>query len=122
MRTPARVFFAIFFGMVLGCGMAAAQQMPGVGSPRGPFDTSSGPHQDTGERHARMLKEMARQRNVIRQKEIVADTDRLLELANQLKTAVDKSNKNELSLNVVDTAAAIEKLAKQVKQKMRDGQ
>ena len=69
-----------------------------------------------------MLREMAKERNVLRQKEIVDDTDQLLDLAKQLKDAVDKSSKDELSLSVVDTAAEIEKLARSVKEKMRDGQ
>ncbi len=75
---------------------------------------------DPGQSH--MLRQMAKERNVIRQKEIVDATDQLLALAKQLKEAVDKSNKDELSLSVVDTAAEIEKLAKSVKDKMRDGQ
>ena len=69
-----------------------------------------------------MLKAMAKERNVIRQKEIIDDTTQLLDLAKQLKDAVDKSSKDQLSLSVVDTAAQIEKLAKSVKEKMRDGQ
>ena len=70
----------------------------------------------------RMLKDMSRERNALRQKQIVADTDQLLGLARQLKDAVDKSTKDQLSLSVVNTASEIEKLAKTVKEKMRDGQ
>lgn len=69
-----------------------------------------------------MLRAMAKERSVVRQKEIVEDTNQLLDLAKQLKAAVDKSSKDQLSLNVVTTAAQIEKLAKSVKDKMRDGQ
>lgn len=68
-----------------------------------------------------MMREMAKERSVLRQKEIVDQTNQLLDLAKQLKEAVDKSNKNQLSLDVVNTANEIEKLAKSVKQKMRDG-
>lgn len=68
-----------------------------------------------------MMREMAKERSVLRQKEIVDETNQLLDLAKQLKDAVDKSNRNQLSLNVVNTASEIEKLAKSVKQKMRDG-
>ena|SRR5579872_6595986 len=71
---------------------------------------------------ARMMKEMSRDRNALRQKEIVADTDQLMDLVKQLKDAVDRSNKDQLSLSVVNTATEIEKLAKSVKEKMRDGQ
>lgn len=69
-----------------------------------------------------MLREMAKQREVLRQKEIVDDTNHLLDLAKQLKDAVDKSSRDQLSLDVVNTADKIEKLAKSVKQKMRDGE
>jgi hypothetical protein len=70
----------------------------------------------------RMMKDMSRERNAIRQKQIVDDTAQLLDLAKQLKDAVDKSSKDQLSLSVVNTATEIEKLAKVVKEKMRDGQ
>jgi len=71
---------------------------------------------------SRMLKDMSRERNELRQKQIVEDTNQLLDLARQLKDAVDKSSKDQLSLSVVNTATEIEKLAKTVKEKMRDGQ
>jgi ATP-dependent helicase/DNAse subunit B len=70
---------------------------------------------------AHMMREMAKERSVLRQKEIVDETNQLLDLAKQLKEAVDKTDRDQLSLNVVNTAAEIEKLAKSVKQKMRDG-
>jgi selenocysteine lyase/cysteine desulfurase len=65
---------------------------------------------------------MSKERNALRQKEIIDDTEHLLDLAKQLKDAVDKSSKDQLSLAVVNEAAEIEKLAKVVKEKMRDGQ
>jgi hypothetical protein len=65
---------------------------------------------------------MSRDRNVLRQKEIIEDTNHLMDLVKQLKDAVDKSSKDQLSLSVVNTAGEIEKLAKSVKDKMRDGQ
>lgn len=68
-----------------------------------------------------MLRKMAQERNVDRQKQIIADTDKLLALAKKLKEEVDKSDKDQLSLDVVDTASQIEKLAKSVKERMRDG-
>ena len=74
---------------------------------------------DPGQAH--MLREMAKERNVLRQKEIIDDTNQLLDLAQQLKAAVDKTNKDRLSLSVVHTAAQIEKLAKAVEKKMREG-
>ena len=54
-----------------------------------------------------------------RQKHIVDETTKLLQLATELKAAVDKSNKNELSLDVIRKADDIERLAHDVKTRMR---
>jgi hypothetical protein len=70
---------------------------------------------------AHMMHKMLKERNTLRQQAIVEDTKHLVELANELKEAVDKSSQDELSLDVVNTANQIEKLAKSVKEKMRDG-
>ncbi len=65
-----------------------------------------------------MQKRAARQRNLERFAQLKKDTDQLLELATQLKKAVDEANDQTLSLQVVRKAEQIEKLAKQVRQKM----
>jgi hypothetical protein len=62
---------------------------------------------------------MEKRYNLQRQQEIQKDTEKLLELATELKQAVDKSNENMLSLDVIKKAEQIEKLAKQVKDKMK---
>jgi hypothetical protein len=93
---------------------------PPAGFPTGPDMTPTTPNNDPGLRH--MLHKMAKERNTDRQKKIEADTARLLELAKQLHAAVVKSNKNTLSIDVVKDAEEIEKLAKSIKDKMRDGQ
>ena len=67
----------------------------------------------------RIEEHMAERRNTDRQRMLVADTDKLLMLAQQLKADVDKSNKDELSIDVVKRAEQIEKLARSVKEKMR---
>ncbi|HWZ82442.1 MAG TPA: hypothetical protein VNW47_07455 [Terriglobales bacterium] len=48
------------------------------------------------------------------------DTDKLLSLANELKSNVDKTSPSILSLDVIKKAQEIEKLAKSVKDKMRE--
>jgi hypothetical protein len=63
---------------------------------------------------------MEKARNSDRQKHLVQDTDRLLALAKELKEDVDKSNEDTLSLDVVKKASEIEKLAKGVKEHMRN--
>ena len=64
-------------------------------------------------------KELAKRANVQRQQEIKKDTEKLLELATELKQSVDKSSENTLSLDVVKKAEQIEKLARAVKEKMK---
>jgi nitric oxide reductase activation protein len=58
-------------------------------------------------------------RNSERQKRLVADTDKLLALATDLKAQVDKTNKDTLSMDVIKKADEIEKLAHSVKERMK---
>ena len=60
-----------------------------------------------------------RRRNEERQKKLVEDTTKLLQLANELKAAVDKSDKNTLSMDVMRKSEEIEKLAHSVHERMR---
>jgi hypothetical protein len=48
------------------------------------------------------------------------DTDQLLKLATELKESVDKANQNTLSLEVIKKSEQIEKLAKSVRDKMKN--
>ncbi|HEV2116690.1 MAG TPA: hypothetical protein VGR48_11730 [Terriglobales bacterium] len=64
-------------------------------------------------------REREKKLNQERQAELKRDTDKLFQLATQLKQAVDKSNENTLSLDVIKKAGEIEKLAKSVREKMR---
>ena len=57
-----------------------------------------------------------------RQAQLVADTNKLLELSQELKAEVSKSSKDTLSLAVVKKAAEVEKLAKSLKERMRNNQ
>lgn len=70
----------------------------------------------------KMNEQMSAARNTQRQKLIVDDTAHLLQLAQQLNDEVSKSSKDMLSLSVVKKADEIEKLAKTIKDKMRDGE
>ncbi len=64
-------------------------------------------------------KERQKSANMARQTSLQKDTDKLLQLAQELKASVDKSNENTLSLQVIKKAEEIEKLAHNVKEKMR---
>lgn len=71
------------------------------------------------EEFLRIEKENARRANEQRQLELKRDTDKLLQLTNELKQYVDKTNENILSLEVIRKAEEIERLAKSVKEKMK---
>jgi hypothetical protein len=55
-----------------------------------------------------------------RHKKLAADVERLLALSNELKSDVDKANKDELSVAVIRKAAEIEKLAHDVQSRMKN--
>jgi hypothetical protein len=67
----------------------------------------------------KMEAEQAKMRLAGRQKQLVEDTQKLLALANELKAEVDKSTKDTMSLEVIKKADEIEKLAHNVKEKMK---
>jgi hypothetical protein len=90
---------------------AAATLDPQYGSTRGAGDASWNKDQ---------LERMQKQQHEERQKQLKADTDKLLQLATDLKTSVDKTNEHILSLDVIKKAEEIERLAKHIKTNMRD--
>ncbi len=79
-------------------------QLPGLSDAPDPrFNTPKMEHMRENERRTRLL----------------ADTARLVALSTELKEEVDKTSKDELSLDVVRKAAEIEKLARDVKERMK---
>jgi hypothetical protein len=74
---------------------------------------------DEDEARARLTHEMAKKANQERLAALKVDTDKLLKLSVELKSYVDKSNENVLSLDVIKRAEEIEKLAHSVKDKMK---
>lgn len=67
----------------------------------------------------RMEKERLKALNKERHESLKKDTDKLLLLATELKEAVDKSSKDTLSLEVIRKTEEVEKLSKQVREKMK---
>jgi hypothetical protein len=76
--------------------------------------------QTQSQQEKEMMDRQLHEANKKRQQDIRNDTEKLFQLASELKAAVDKSNENLLSLEVVRKADEVEKLAKRVKEKMRD--
>ena len=109
-------------GMGVGIAHPSSTQTNSGGTQSSPPPPSPSPKrssldQDTGPTSPEAVQ--ARLRNADRQKQLVDDTAKLVSLANALKDEVDKSTKDELSLEVVRKADEIEKLAHNVKEKMK---
>jgi hypothetical protein len=106
----AKIITAGSLGLVM-CGSLLAAT-PAPANPQ--VETRQDPSQKE------MQDRMAREANKKRQQDIREETDKLFQLATELKAAVDKSNENLLSLDVVRKADEVEKLAKKVKEKMKE--
>ncbi|RRA49666.1 hypothetical protein [Acidipila sp. EB88] len=79
----------------------------------------AGRNGDSGGEGQHLQEQLADRRNSERQKELVADTEKLFQLAQQLRDEVAKSNKDQLSIPVIKRSEQIEKLARSVREKMR---
>lgn len=67
----------------------------------------------------RMQEQVEKSRNSERQRRLQADTEKLFDLATELKQEVAKTDKNTLSIEVIKKADEIEKLAHSVKERMK---
>jgi hypothetical protein len=86
---------------------------PGVAAP----DDNAQP---AGPMRAIMDEQRKKAINDDRRKHLEEDVARLQALTNELKTDVDKANKDELSLDVIRKAGEIEKLAHDVQSRMKN--
>ncbi|HEX3968689.1 MAG TPA: hypothetical protein VHW70_12035 [Edaphobacter sp.] len=91
------------------------QQIPGMP----PKPGTGMPDDPMGPLDANRAERQAKLQNDDRQKRLVADTEKLLVLATDLKAQVDKSTKDTLSVDVIKKADEIEKLARSVKERMK---
>lgn len=114
MRTTL-LCFALIFAMTVPqlCAQSQRDNQPTFQLPGAPPSRPQDPMQEKVEADA------AKQRNLQRQQDIKRDSEKLLELATELKQYVDKTNENIISLDVIKKADQIEKLAKSVKEKMK---
>lgn len=83
-----------------------------------PSDMNSAPT-DPDDPRVRMAHDMEKKAAKERVAALKSDTDKLLKLSTELKSYVDKSDENILSVDVIKKAEEIEKLAKSVKEKMK---
>jgi hypothetical protein len=82
------------------------------------------PHEKEDPMEREMRQKLERERiktlNKERQASLKKDMDKLYQLATELKQAVDKTDENILSVQVVRKTEEIEKLAKNIREKMKD--
>jgi hypothetical protein len=119
-----RILLVAVVGMALmGLSRTSIGQMPQpmpAQQPPPPGPTLGGPPLGIAEPiPSEMQEQQARARSSERQLRLVADTDKLLALATELKQEVSKTNKDVLSVDVVKKADEIEKLAHSVKERMK---
>jgi hypothetical protein len=102
----------------LSAGTAQNSPVGTPGRPGLPSSTDTPQSQDEAVEKMRAA-QIARVAANDRQKRIAADTAKLVTLATELRDEVDKTNKNEMSLDVIRKADEIERLAHDVKQRMK---
>ena len=118
---------AMFVALAGGVGMSQQKngpgQMPSATAAPDPFgqtpNAKSKIDQPAGPPFGPTDEKQAVLRNEDRQKKLIADTDRLLQLATQLHNDVGKTDQHILSIDVVKRADEIEKLAHNVKERMK---
>jgi hypothetical protein len=98
---------------------ALAQNMPRQTPPLPSRGDVNQPMADEDDARNRITSDMEKKAAKERMAALKTDTDKLLKLSVELKSYVDKSNENVLSLDVIKKADEIEKLAKSVKDKMK---
>jgi hypothetical protein len=113
-RSTVALLATLLLSVSVYCG---AQDQPNPGPPLPGVDRQQS--SDEAAWAAKQQKDLAKKYNLQRQEDIKKDTNKLLELATELKQSVDKSNEQMLSLDVIKKADQIEKLAKTVKEKMK---
>jgi hypothetical protein len=104
------------FAVALGCIAQDAKPSAGSATATAPAQTADAKAQSTNDNKG----QKATAADSERKKQIADESAELLNMALALKAEVDKTTKDTLSLNVIKKADQIEKLAKQVKEKMRN--
>ncbi len=115
LRLPARL---LLVAMLLP-GIALAQSTRPI--PSDPSQDRNLSAEEGGKDPSRqkLERDMAKHANQEREAALKRDSDKLFQLATELKAYVDKTNEHVLSLDVIKKAEEIEKLAHSVKEKMK---
>jgi hypothetical protein len=113
----------LFAGAFLITAVGRGQQAP-PGSPDRPYLAPEANHPLDANQKMQMQEQQQKKANfeaanAERKKQLADDSAHLLKLANELKTEVDKTDKDTLSISVIRKADEIERLAHIVKEKMK---
>lgn len=117
----------VLYGMLVLLGFARPTGWSQMSTPgtRSTSPSLQNPHQPAGDDDlnpvsASMHESYAKMQNIDRQRRIVSDTDRLLYLSNRLKTEIAGSGSATVSPDMLREMDEIEKLARNVKNRMRN--
>ena len=116
----SRRFFslAMNFFLLAASGLAFAQQSPSNQSNTPPPPAAASPKTDAKKAPETATAATTPVVTDPHQAQIIADTQKLLKLSQELKAEVAKSNKDTLSLTVIKKAEEVEKLAKTLKDEL----
>lgn len=118
--TDARLLLAVF--LFLGMGQAVLAQAGSVQRPGLPQPIGQGVNDDMSEAPGNMDplhdERLLRAMNADRQKSLVADTNKLLRLVNELNAEIARTSPAALTADQLHRLQEIEKLAHNVKEKM----
>lgn len=109
---PQFLLLLFFLASSTAFGQTSGRQIP-------PASSDINQPSDADEARTRIAHDMEKKAAKERVAALRNDTDKLLKLSVELKSYVDKSDENVLSLDVIKKAEAIEKLARSVKDKMK---
>lgn len=120
MRQRAVVILLLCCLVVLGTTLVYAAGPAVSPNPRQQGNNGQFPSgQDIPKPDPELEKKMAKARLTERYKDLKRDSEKLLEMATELKQYVDRSNEHVLSMDVIKKCEEIEKLAKSVRTKMK---
>ena len=122
-QTRILVCFAVMAALACAVGLSQQPRAPGAAQGQPAIKSQANQPPDANQQ-MKMRDQQAKKQNFeavnAERKKIIADESALLlKLATDLKTEVEKTNQDTLSLNVLRKAEMVEKLAHDVKEKMK---
>ena len=115
-----KLALAIILFCVVVCGSAQVKSTPQMGTDPPDSTNSTDPQEPAPSKEMLDMERKQAERRVFeRYDSLKKDTDKLLELATELKQQVDKAGPQTLSLDVIKKTKEIEELSKKIRDKMK---